>query len=298
MTIETYYNFIKIIEHGNISSAAQELMIAQPALSLQLKNLEKTLGVTLIERNAKKITLTPAGELFYKNAQIICSINESMHTELKDYLEGKAGTLKLSMTPTNPPQILHELFDNFVKTYPGVKLQFRESLSNQIAEDVQNGISEIGIIRTKIKNPEDFHIMPHSKEQLMVIVSKSHPLAAYDTISLKQILDEPIATTSMIAPSIVKAFQSIGSEPNFYLMTSQRRTAVFWLSRYKNCIAIVYSSPEELEKEAPDCKLLTVSDYDFTSQRSIIISRNRKLSPVARAYLESIHMKVNFPDVL
>lgn len=298
MTIETYYNFIKIIEHGNISSAAQELMIAQPSLSLQLKNLEKALGVTLVERNAKKITLTPAGELFYKSAQTICSINESMHTELSDYSEGKTGTLKLSMTPTNPAPILHDLFDNFITNYPGVKLQFRESLSNQIAEDVHNGISEIGIIRTKIKNPEDFHIMPHSKEELVVIVPKTHPLAAYDEVSLKQIVDEPIATTSMIAPTIIKAFQSIGSEPTFYLKTSQRRTAIFWLSQYKNCIGILYTSPEELADEAPDCKLLTVSDYDLTSYRSIIISRNHKLSPVARAYLESINMKADFPDVL
>ena len=53
MTIETYYNFVKIIECGNILAASQELMIAQPALSTQLKNLENNLGVRLVERGAK-----------------------------------------------------------------------------------------------------------------------------------------------------------------------------------------------------------------------------------------------------
>lgn len=66
MTIETYYNFVKIIECGNILAASQELMIAQPALSTQLKNLENNLGVRLVERGAKKISLTPAGRFSIK----------------------------------------------------------------------------------------------------------------------------------------------------------------------------------------------------------------------------------------
>ena len=298
MTIETYYNFLKIVECGTISSAAQELLVAQPALSTQLKNLETSLGVTLVDRNAKKITLTPAGELFYKKAQIICSLDDSIHKDLEDYMEGNVGTLHISMTPTNPASILHSLFDHFVETHPDVKFQFRESLSNQIADDVRNGISEIGIIRSRIKNPEDFHIMPHSKEHLSVIVSNNHPLAQYDSISLKQLVHEPIATTAMIAPTIEKAFQSIGQEPNFYLTVSQRRTALFWLNHYKNCVVILYCLPEELPPDAPDCKLLTVNDYDFTTQRSIIISRNRPLSPLAKEFLSSIHMEPAFPDVL
>lgn len=298
MTIETYYNFIKIIEHGNISSAAEELLIAQPALSTQLKNLEKTLGVKLVDRTSKKLELTPAGEVFYKNAKIICSLDDSMHQEITDYLEGNSGTLRISMTPTNPAPILHDLFDQFIATHPNVRFQFNEGLSNQIAEDVANGISEIGIIRTRIKNAENFYILPHSKEQLVIIVSKTHPLAKYDTISLTQLANEPIATTTMLAPSIRKAFSSFNMDPDFYLLVSQRRTALFWLSNYENCVVILYCLPEELALEAPNCKLITVNDYDFTSQRSIIISRNRRLSPVAKEYLASIHLDINFPDVL
>lgn len=118
MTIETYYNFVKIIECGNILAASQELMIAQPALSTQLKNLENNLGVRLVERGAKKISLTPAGEIFYKKAQAICALDTSMHEELQNYMHGIEGTLKLSMTPSNPPSLLHFLFDSFVEAIP------------------------------------------------------------------------------------------------------------------------------------------------------------------------------------
>ena len=157
MTIETYYNFVKIIECGNILAASQELMIAQPALSTQLKNLENTLDVRLVERGAKKISLTPAGEIFYKKAQAICALDTSMHEELQNYMHGIEGTLKLSMTPSNPPSLLHFLFDSFVEAHPNVNFEFHEALSPQIADYVRTGISEIGITRSVIKNADDFH---------------------------------------------------------------------------------------------------------------------------------------------
>ena len=74
MTIETYYNFVKIIECGNILAASQELMIAQPALSTQLKNLENNLGVRLVERGAKKISPAGGRDIFYKKAPNACAL--------------------------------------------------------------------------------------------------------------------------------------------------------------------------------------------------------------------------------
>lgn len=176
MTIETYYNFVKIIECGNILAASQELMIAQPALSTQLKNLENTLDVRLVERGAKKISLTPAGEIFYKKAQAICALDTSMHEELQNYMHGIEGTLKLSMTPSNPPSLLHFLFDSFVEAHPNVNFEFHEALSPQIADYVRTGISEIGITRSVIKNADDFHSIPFRTEEIKVIVSENHPL--------------------------------------------------------------------------------------------------------------------------
>lgn len=298
MTIETYYNFVKIIECGNIVSASQKLMIAQPALSTQLKNLENSLGVKLIERGSKKIALTPAGEIFYKKAQIICSLDTAMHEELSNYLQGTAGTLKISMTPSNPYSILHTLFDSFVMTHPNVTFQFNEALSNQVANHVLTGLSEIGIIRSEIRNSEDFHIFPYRSEELMVILSDSNPLSQEKSLTLEQIKHEPIATTEVIAPTITQAFATINCQPNFYLMTTLRRTALFWVSNYKNCITILPCNPEETMAEEPNCKVLRITDYDFSVQRSFIVAKNRKLSPIALQFLQSLGISCDFPDIL
>lgn len=297
MTIETYYNFVKIIKCGNILAASQELMIAQPALSTQLKNLENTLGVKLVERGCKKISLTPAGEIFYAKALDICALDTSMHEELQNYMQGIEGTLKLSMTPSNPSSLLHFLFDDFVRLHPKVNFQFREALSPQIAEYVRSGLSEIGITRSVLKNADDFHSIPFRTEELRVIVSEDHPLAQFDSLTLEQIKNEPIATTEVIAPRITQAFETINCEPNFYLRTAFKRTAIFWSSSYKNCITLLPCTEDELDPEHSHCRLLRITDYDFIVKRSIILLKNRKLSPIARDFLASIHVSCDFPDV-
>lgn len=297
MTIETYYNFLKIIECGNIISASQELMIAQPALSTQLKNLEKNLGVKLVERGSKKISLTPAGEIFYKKAQTICSLDAAMHSDLQNYIKGTAGTLKISMTPSNPTSLMHTLFDRFVETHPNVTFQFSEVLSDQVAENVRHGISEIGMIRSQVRNAEDFHLFPYRSEELMVILSTSNPLSKYDSLTLEQIKNEPIATTEVLAPLLTRAFQTINCEPNFYLRTSLRRTALFWISNYKNCITILPCNAEEMITEEPGCKALRITDYDFSTTRSFLVLKNRRLSPIAREFLHSLDIPCDFPDI-
>lgn len=294
MTIDTYYNFIKIIECGSILAASQELLIAQPALSTQLKKLESTLGVTLVRRSSKKITLTPAGEIFYKKAQIICSVDASIYTELKDYINGISGTLKISMTPSISTPLLHFLFDKFVHAHPNVSFQFNEVLSNQVAENVRMGISEIGIIRSPITSIDDFYLLPFRSEELMVILSNEHPLAKYDSLTLEQIKNEPIVTTDVLAPIISYAFQTINTEPIFYLKTAVRRTAIFWVTNYKNCITFLPCSTEELESVHSDCKILKVKDYDFSVSRSFIIAKNRPLSPIACDFFTSINLPCNF----
>lgn len=297
MTIETYYNFIKIVECGSILNASAELMIAQPALSTQLKNLESSLGVTLLERTNKKLNLTPAGQIFYKKVKSICALDTSIKSELYNYKKGITGVLTLSMTPSNPSSLMHRLFDQFVENHPEVTFEIHEGLSFQIEENVRTGISEIGLIRSPISKADDFHILPFCTDEIVVILPKSNPLSQYHRLSLEQLKNQQIITTDALAPAIVQAFHSINAEPNFYLKTSLRRTALFWTTAYQNCITMLPCTQEEIASEQPDLRMLRIFDYNFLIQRSIIVMRNRKLSPISRAFLQSIDVSCDFADI-
>ena len=88
MNIEHYKNFIKIADLGNISNAAKTLLIAQPSLSKQIKMLEQEFGAPLLKRNARNVELTPAGEIFYEKARLICELNSSCHDEINSNILG------------------------------------------------------------------------------------------------------------------------------------------------------------------------------------------------------------------
>ena len=78
MTLESYKNFVTIVECGSILAAANKLLIAQPSLSNQLKNIEKNYGTTLIIRGSRSIELTDAGRIFYQKAKQICQLEENL----------------------------------------------------------------------------------------------------------------------------------------------------------------------------------------------------------------------------
>ena len=187
MTTDTYRNFIAIVECGNILAASQKLMVAQPALSNQLKNLEKNMGTKLLNRGSRAVTLTAAGEIFYQKAKIIVSMEDSAKKEINDYISGLTGTLSISLPPSNPDSLMRELFDKFVEDHPKVNYNIYEVLSEDVADNVRMGLSEIGLIRSKVKNMEDFDIYPYETEYLMAVVSRNHPLAGHTGITIEDL---------------------------------------------------------------------------------------------------------------
>ena len=82
MTLESYRNFVAIVECGSILAASNKLLIAQPSLSNQLKNIETYYGAKLLIRNRHRLELTDAGRVFYLRAKEICQAEEKLQDEI------------------------------------------------------------------------------------------------------------------------------------------------------------------------------------------------------------------------
>ena len=113
MTLESYRNFVAIVECGSIMAAANQLLIAQPSLSNQLKNIEAYYGAKLLIRNRHKLELTDAGRVFYLHAREICQAEEKLQNEIHNKKTAFSELLKLSIPAGNSAYFLHHLFDDF-----------------------------------------------------------------------------------------------------------------------------------------------------------------------------------------
>ena len=95
MNYRQLYYFVTIVESGNITAAAKKLELSQPPLSKQIMALEEELGIKLMERSSRKITLTDAGFLMYQRAKSIISMMETTAVEMTHFEQNQQGVLRL-----------------------------------------------------------------------------------------------------------------------------------------------------------------------------------------------------------
>ena len=194
MTLESYRNFVTIVECGSILAAANQLLIAQPSLSNQLKNIEAYYGAKLLIRNRHKLELTDAGRVFYLHAREICQAEEKLHNEIHSKKTAFSELLKLSIPAGNSAYFLHHLFDDFRAAYPNVNFDFYEIPSDFAIPNVLNHVTEIGLIRSSLPGYASLAVYPYEKEEIVAICKPDHPLMQKgDILDIAQLADYPLA---------------------------------------------------------------------------------------------------------
>ena len=106
MDIRQLTYFMVIAEEGQITAAARRLHMAQPPLSQQMKALEEELGVQLLQREPRSVTLTDAGEILYRRARQIVTLTDSTRREIADFKNGLRGTLSIGTVSSSGSVIL------------------------------------------------------------------------------------------------------------------------------------------------------------------------------------------------
>lgn len=140
MDIKQMIYFKTIVEEGTISKAAQVLHIAQPPLSIQLKQLETELGVTLLKRGHRKVELTQAGRLFYKRSLQIISLSEITQHEIK---ETQNEILRIGITSSNSA-LITQVNESLLKTL----FRIHEGTTYELIDLLLAHNIDLGIVRT------------------------------------------------------------------------------------------------------------------------------------------------------
>ena len=212
MNIEHYKNFIKIADLGNISNAAKTLLIAQPSLSKQIKMLEQEFGAPLLKRNARNVELTPAGEIFYEKARLICELNSSCHDEINSNILGSRGKLRIGLTISYPDPFAEDLLRDFSEQYPDINYDIREASSVQLLNLVKNNIIEIALIRKPLYVNPIFKLFNGIEENFMAVYHKNNPWLPADaeSIPVQMLRDVPLSISYGLRERIEQMFNEAG----------------------------------------------------------------------------------------
>ncbi|MEP2530740.1 LysR substrate-binding domain-containing protein [Shimia sp.] len=153
ITLRQLRYFKALAQHGHFGRAADACSISQPALSVQIKELEDTLGVKLFERAARKVRLTDFGEQVLGRAQDILRSVEDLGDMARASGDSFAGRLRLGVIPTIAPYLLPAIVGNLTRQFPDLDVHVRETLTSNLLREMNEGRLDAAILALPITDP-------------------------------------------------------------------------------------------------------------------------------------------------
>ena len=168
ITLRQLRYFDALARRCHFGRAAEACAISQPALSMQIKELEDTLGTALIERGTRHVRLTRFGEEFVGRArEIIRSVNdlEEVARASKDQLGGR---LRIGVIPTMAPYLLPTLLRKLERRYPDLDVHVRETLTGKLIEELDDGQLDVAVMALPVSEPSLTEVALVSENFLLV----------------------------------------------------------------------------------------------------------------------------------
>lgn len=145
--------FDAVARHGHFGRAAEACAISQPALSLQIRELEEHLGLDLFERGARRIRLTGFGEAFVTRARQVLRQVEEMGDFARSMREELSGPVRLGIIPTIAPYLLPGFIATLMRRYPRIDLTMRETLTPRLIDELDEGRIDAAILALPVSEP-------------------------------------------------------------------------------------------------------------------------------------------------
>lgn len=153
LTLRHLRYFEALAQNGHFGRAAEALGISQPALSIQVKELEDILGKPLVERGARQVRLTGLGEVLLQRGRDILQAVDELAALARTASEDLTGRLRVGVIPTVAPYLLPRVIDGLTERFPGLDLRLREAVTQKLVGDLIEGRLDVAIVALPISEP-------------------------------------------------------------------------------------------------------------------------------------------------
>ncbi|MCL6712004.1 DNA-binding transcriptional regulator OxyR [Pseudoxanthomonas sp. z9] len=191
MNLRDLKYLVALADHKHFGHAAAACFVSQPTLSTQIKKLEDELGVPLVERAPRKVMLTPAGRDAADRARRIVAEVEQMKEAARRSQDPEAGTVRLGIFPTLGPYLLPHVVPRIRTRFPQLELLLIEEKSDVLLSRLREGKLDAGILALPLQD-DQLHTEFLFEEPFLLAVPEAHPLAARDSLSLRELSDQQL----------------------------------------------------------------------------------------------------------
>ncbi|MDP3064258.1 MAG: LysR family transcriptional regulator [Chloroflexota bacterium] len=294
--------FYTVARVKSFSRAAQELGVSQPAVSIQVQELERSLGTVLLNRKPRGVEATEAGRTVYEYAQRIFSLTQEMQGAV-DELQGlRRGRLTLGASSTPGDFILPLIVAQFAQVHPGIQIELLIANTATTVDRVLRRELHMGVVGEVVEDETgELFTMPLIEDEVAFIASPRHPLAQPSYLGVGLTLEE-VATAGLVMresgsatrAAVERCLHEAGVRPQIVAEMGSNQAVkqataaglgIGAVSRYGVCTEVA----------AGTLLVLPVKGWRCTRTFTIIYLKDRHLSPVQRAFLQ--FLKRMAPDL-
>jgi LysR family hydrogen peroxide-inducible transcriptional activator len=182
---------VAVADVRHFGRAAAKCFVSQPTLSAQLRKLEESLGVQLIERQPRRVTLTPAGEEIAQRAREMLQTAEAIVTVSQNRQDPLSGQLRLALLPTIGPYLLPQVALRIRKALPRLELMLYEYRTEPMLERLHNGEIDVGILALPVQD-ETLMTRELYAEPFVLALPDTHRLAGRAQVRIDDLNDETL----------------------------------------------------------------------------------------------------------
>lgn len=218
MNVLKYMAFIKTVEYGSFTKAAEKLNYSQSGVSRMIHDLEKEWSLSLLERNRSGVKLTSDGSRILPFAKSLCEEYQKLQIQVDDLHGVQSGIIRIGTISSIATHWLPNIIKAFQKDYPGIDYELLLGDYTEIEEWIKEGRVDCGFLRTPTS--PDFEVIPLGQDRLLAIMPENHPLAKLDRVPIAALCEEPFMLLEKGAKAeISEVFERNGLTPRVHFTT-------------------------------------------------------------------------------
>jgi DNA-binding transcriptional LysR family regulator len=297
MDFDQLATFVFVAKLKSFSRAGQKVFRSQSAVSAQIRQLEQAYRAKLLDRSAKSVELTPAGEVLFDFAERLLRLRDESIQVVADRGNVVQGPVIFGANEATCLYLLPDIFAEFQRRFPLVHISIYRNFSHKILQRIEDGSIDIGIVTLPAKSP-NLKVHHIHRDRLRFMVSTRNPLAHRTKITLEEVAGQPLIfpKTGYTRQVLDKLFRPYRSRMHI----AMELPSVGMIKRFVAADAGVSFISESFARDyvkAGEVKLLTVEGVDIWRELGLVFRRDRSLPRAAQALIALIreHRKVAEP---
>lgn len=277
--IELYKVFYTVAQIGNITKAAKELMISQPAISKSIKNLENQLGGSLFTRTKRGVVLTEEGKIFYEYIKQAIELIDNAENKFTDLIHLECGTVRIGASTTLVKEFLLPYLEKFHNQYPKIDIKIYTDLTSDLFSKLRNGLLDFIILNMPYQQDEDIVFQNLKNIQDCFVVNRAYPelieknLTIQDLESYPLIFQSPSSNTRKFLDTFLQK-EGMQLKPSMELASY---TLVTELT--KSGLEIGYVTKDYIKKELKEKQLYELKITPKIPKRAIGLAYSKRTIP-------------------